>query len=222
MSLFGKKYEPVHLLCYCCFNVSCCELVMQNCSRRSLLKGMALSLGVCAAGASGINRIVEASELFEQNKVRSGLFSTIEKATLKTFCDGVIPRTNTPGAVDAACHIFVEHQLLCVYSFTEQQTAKAAIQFIEQRSVEINGKSLHSCSSEQQVALLNDIEAKSSRMPDDERQAFRLLKSLIVFGYYTSMPGATQELTYLAVPGRFIGVVPLDEIGSAYSSKDYY
>jgi len=43
-----------------------------------------------------------------------------------------------------------------------------------------------------------------------------------VFGYYTSQPGATKELTYLPLPGGFKGSVPLASVGSAYSSKAYY
>ena len=49
-----------------------------------------------------------------------------------------------------------------------------------------------------------------------------VLKGLIVFGYYTSEEGATQELHYVAMPDGFKGSVPLSLVKSAYSSKAYY
>jgi hypothetical protein len=46
---------------------------------------------------------------------------------------------------------------------------------------------------------------------------FRLLKELVLLGYYTSEAGATRELRYAAVPGAFRGCVPLAEIGRAWA-----
>lgn len=41
-------------------------------------------------------------------------------------------------------------------------------------------------------------------------QFFRTMKELTLLGYYTSEVGATQELHYVAVPGRYDGCVPRD------------
>lgn len=46
---------------------------------------------------------------------------------------------------------------------------------------------------------------------------FRTMKELTVIGYYTSQPGATKELRYVQVPGRFEGCVPLAKIGRAWA-----
>ncbi len=46
---------------------------------------------------------------------------------------------------------------------------------------------------------------------------FRTFKELTVVGYYTSQIGATRELKYSRVPGRFQGCVPLKTIGRAWS-----
>jgi len=42
-----------------------------------------------------------------------------------------------------------------------------------------------------------------------QRPFMRTMKELTVLGYYTSEIGATKELRYLRVPGRFDGCVPL-------------
>ncbi|MEM6285778.1 MAG: gluconate 2-dehydrogenase subunit 3 family protein [Bacteroidota bacterium] len=46
---------------------------------------------------------------------------------------------------------------------------------------------------------------------------YRQLKELTVAGYYTSEVGATQELQWLAVPGRYDADVPLSEVGRAWA-----
>ena len=46
---------------------------------------------------------------------------------------------------------------------------------------------------------------------------FRQLKELTLAGYYTSEAGATQELQWLAAPGRWDADVPLSEVGRAWA-----
>lgn len=50
-----------------------------------------------------------------------------------------------------------------------------------------------------------------------DREGLKQLKALVVFGYYTSEPGATQELAYLAIPGGYKGNFKLKEIGRAWA-----
>lgn len=50
-----------------------------------------------------------------------------------------------------------------------------------------------------------------------QRHFFRTMKELTLLGYYTSQAGATQELKYARVPGRFEGCVPFASVGRAWS-----
>ena len=47
---------------------------------------------------------------------------------------------------------------------------------------------------------------------------FRTMKELTLLGYYTSQVGATKELRYVQVPGRFDGCVPFTTIGRAWAT----
>ena len=47
---------------------------------------------------------------------------------------------------------------------------------------------------------------------------FRTMKELTLLGYYTSQPGATKELRYLQVPGRFEGCVPFANVGRTWAT----
>ncbi len=46
---------------------------------------------------------------------------------------------------------------------------------------------------------------------------FVQLKELTLAGYYTSEPGATKELQWMASPGRYDSDVPLSEVGRAWA-----
>ena len=47
---------------------------------------------------------------------------------------------------------------------------------------------------------------------------FRTMKELAIVGYYTSQLGATKELRYAQVPGKFDGCVPLGTIGRSWAT----
>lgn len=46
---------------------------------------------------------------------------------------------------------------------------------------------------------------------------FRQVKELTLAGYYTSEAGATEELQWLASPGRYDADIPLSEVGRAWA-----
>ncbi len=46
---------------------------------------------------------------------------------------------------------------------------------------------------------------------------FRMMKEMTLAGYYTSEVGATEELRWLAAPGRFDGCIPFEEVGRAWA-----
>ncbi len=49
------------------------------------------------------------------------------------------------------------------------------------------------------------------------RPFFSHVKELTLVGYYTSEVGATEELRYEHVPGRYDGCVPVEELGRAWA-----
>jgi hypothetical protein len=59
--------------------------------------------------------------------------------------------------------------------------------------------------------------ASSSAPSASTRHYFRTIKELVIVGYYTSQPGATKELRYVQVPGRFDGCVPMSKIGRTWA-----
>ena len=62
-----------------------------------------------------------------------------------------------------------------------------------------------------------DGNAQAPDAAQDGPTFFRQLKEITLAGYYTSEAGATQELQWLAAPGRYDADVPLAEVGRAWA-----
>ena len=63
----------------------------------------------------------------------------------------------------------------------------------------------------------NEVDAPSLAEAEAGPSFYRQVKELTVAGYYTSEVGATQELQFNAVMGRYDADVPLAEIGRAWA-----
>jgi gluconate 2-dehydrogenase gamma chain len=61
------------------------------------------------------------------------------------------------------------------------------------------------------------IHGEGPRAPRSEVAFFRTMKELTVVGYYTSEAGATRELRYEHVPGRYEACVPFSDVGRTWA-----
>ena len=70
---------------------------------------------------------------------------------------------------------------------------------------------------EEQTAVLQAMEQARQAGPMPLPPFFHTMKELTLVGYYTSEIGATQELQWLAAPGRYDGCASLEEIGRTWA-----
>lgn len=138
---------------------------------------------------------------------------------LDALCDITIPDTDTPGAKKAGAPAFV----LTAISHGLADCPDDALPRFKQALDNDAGADFLTLSQAHQRQLLTPIdEAAFSRRPQRELSAdlllWKPLKSLILTAYYTSEIGASQELRYVLVPGRFDPDAPCDETTRAFSS----
>jgi len=71
------------------------------------------------------------------------------------------------------------------------------------------------CTPEQQAEILEDLDYELARLRDTKsdtsKNFFQAMKWLTLTGYYTSEIGATSELHYRVVPGRYEPCYPLEQ-----------
>lgn len=206
-------------------NQSSNNKISHEASRRGFLKQLTAAIGATAAYPllSGDNLAIALAYYDKKTLINKApvLFSKAQLDTLASVCQTVIPRTDTFGAADVNCHGFIDNQLVHCHTKTEQQNSVAIVKKIETLSQQHFASSFHLLDSKQQTLLLTDLENNVHFTLEDSEQ-FKTLKSLIVFGYFTSEVGATEALNYQAVPGGYKASIPYDQNSKAWGSFGFY
>ena len=120
----------------------------------------------------------------------------------------IIPETDTPGAGTARVADFIDMLLAEWMTPAERDQVLAGLAQIDARSRAQNGAVFLERSPADQVALLESLDGVRGQAGSAE-EAFRRLKELTVYGYFTSEVVVTQVLQAPLIPGRFDGCVPV-------------
>ena len=195
-------------------------------SKRGFLFGLSHLVGAAAAaqllGGNAISTALAYTPKPDSTNHAGKIFSQADMVLLRDICALVIPKTSTAGAAEVDTHGFIDNQLYHCYQPEDQQKVTSVLLKINQIALQRHKQQFSGTTSEQQLALLTDLEKPGNGFDDTDRSQFKFLKSQIVFGYYTSEVGASQELEYLAIPGGFKGSIPYDSVGKAWGSMRSY
>jgi hypothetical protein len=139
---------------------------------------------------------------------------------LRIVCDLVIPATDTPGAVAAGVPAFVLVGLAHGLAGEHQMEPAGGLALLERLEADLNrraGGRFTLLSRARQTAILTELDRAAYAQGNDAAE-WRLMKSLIMTGYYTSEIGGSKELRYELVPGRWDPDLPLARDNQAWSS----
>jgi gluconate 2-dehydrogenase gamma chain len=153
-------------------------------------------------------------------------FLTIDEARMvEVVSDHIIPRTDTPGAIDVGVPGFIDRMMAGYYRDRPRQVFRAGLARIDTDAQKEHGKTFVALTPEQQVALLKvyDREAyeqarRNINNPDADQHFFRMLKELTIVGFCTSEAGATKFLNYAQTPGPYRADIPYSEVGKAWAT----
>ena len=195
----------------------------ESIDRREALRRAALLLGgaLAAPAAARLLAACEAAHAAPAAWAPRAL-TPAQLEQVAAIAERIIPTTDTPGARAAGVHRFIDVMLAEYYDGAERAQFVAGLAEVDSRAREAHGRSFVRCSAARQTALLAHLDGEAfgadRRTDASAAQAFfRRMKELTVLGYYTSQPGATKELRYERVPGRYDGCVPLARVGRAWS-----
>jgi hypothetical protein len=160
--------------------------------RLGALCGLALTGDVLAAVAAPA-----------RGNYQPALLTREELALTGVLAELIIPRTDTPGALDVRAHQTIDHLLKVCTPEARQADFRAGLARINEGA----GKPFATLPAARQVALLQALDEGRAPFTPGDMHFFRRLKSYVAFAYYTSEAGATRELVYLPYPGGFKGHV---------------
>lgn len=173
-------------------------------SRREAIQRAALLAGIALS-----------PELFTfvgraQTAASKTYLSAAQGAIARAAADRILPRTDTPGAVDVGVPAFID---LFYGEFMGPAEQKLLIKSLD--DVEAAAKAAHSASFDtltaaQQDALLRSV---ATAQQGSTGSSFAALRSVTILGYFTSEQVGKNVLHYDPVPGAYDGCAPLDQVG---------
>jgi len=190
--------------------------------RRELLKMVAMLTGGMVIGGEVFLSSCNNTDTTAKTAT-SGAFSNDDIAFLDEVAETILPKTSTPGAKDAQVGAFMTVMVNDCYPEADQKIFHEGMKKLDDASNKLNNASFIKSTTEQRHALLVNLdkeakEYQKTKKADDPNHYFSMMKQLTLLGFFTSKPGATQALRYVAVPGKYEGCIPYKKGDRAWAT----
>ena len=191
-------------------------------NRRDAISRVALLLGGTVLGAEAF---LSGCTNTDKNIGGAGTnFSNDDVMFLDEVAETILPATDTPGAKDAKVGDFMTRIVRDCYTPADQKVFVDGMQKLNEASKKKSGKSFMDASTQERHDLLVDLDKEqkaymASKKSEDPTHYFRMMKELTLWGYFTSEPGATKALRYVAVPGKYQGCIDYKKGEKAWATS---
>ena len=155
--------------------------------RRTLIRSAILLVGGSLAG------VPEAALAAKGAKKPKRFFTPAQFAVVAEVADIILPRTDTPGAKDAGVPEALD-ALMTNWASDKRQSEFRAL------ADELGGTGLMKMAPKDRLETVRFIDAEKMRKWDP---AYTKFKDLVMTLYYLSEAGATKELRYELIPGKW-------------------
>ena len=179
-------------------------------TRRALLQlaGLATLPALVHADEDSVTRWTDALlQRARQDPPR--FFTADERAVVRTIADGILPRTNTPGALDVGVPAFVEIIVGEWMEAKDRDEFRAGLAALDQRALTMYGARWPDLDPVQRDGELqwgeNTIDGTAPA-----KRTYRRLKGLVLHGYLTSETVRRDVLKVTYCHDTFRGCVPVN------------
>ena len=194
--------------------------------RRNALKNTGLLAGLAVSGAT-ISTLVQSCQAQSRIDWQPLFFSKKQAETVSAMADLILPKTDTPGALDLKVDLFVD--LMCKKHLSPEDQAhvmKGCESFMS-RVKDQYGSDFASLDIQSKTkALKEEAEAANTFNPavwgsplgtQEPLDFFRRVKQFTLVGYYTSEEVGKNILVYDPIPQEQKGCIPVDDVGNAWT-----
>jgi len=184
---------------------------MQRRDLLRLLGGAVTIAGLSPEQLLGRGREVHRGLSVERSPL--GFFNTHQMHTVAAAAERIIPATDTPGAMAAECHRFIERIVADHYAAERQGRFLDGLVELDRLARTSHQGLFVELDEAGQDAVLTALEDVAySAKAGGADSSWRDLKYLTLYGYYTSEIGMEEELQVNRFPGRFDGCAVIAEV----------
>lgn len=195
-------------------------------NRREALKGTAMILGYAITGAT-ISSIIQSCGTGEKLSWTPQILNQEQAKILSALVDRILPRTDTPGALDVGTDGFIDKILASAFPEKIQKGFAAGLDAFNASAKSKQGKDFFKLDDLKKDELIKDFEEKSGPLPSalwaynfaegDAFPFYRMMKELALLGFFHSEKIGTEYLAYDPVPGTFKGCIDYSDVGKAWT-----
>lgn len=195
-------------------------------NRRNALRKTAILAGTAAVAPSLLSLLQSCKEQSRLNW-QPVFLSEDQARFISAFVDTILPKTETPGALDVKTDIFIDLVYAKVYDKKAQENVVAEIEKFNATCKERFGDVFAELSPEDKTAMLKAADAESGKFngnvwgtavgKQEPVGFYRSLKSMTLSGYFSSEEIGKNYLSYDPIPGEYLGCIPLTDVGNTWS-----
>jgi gluconate 2-dehydrogenase gamma chain len=211
-------------------------------NRREAIQRIALLMGG-AVSAPAVLGVLEAHAQGVAPNWKPAVLGADELAIVSRIADILLPRTDTPGALDVGVPAFIdsmlkdvsspagrEHYLKQLHEFDAGAQKKFGKRFLKldaqqqkawvQQTQNAAIADERAASAQEQKQLVAEVRSGQPLLQRTEasegspRSFIMKTRELALLGFFTSKAGATEVLQYVAIPGAYHGCLPVKEAGN--------
>lgn len=199
-------------------------------NRREAIQRTAMTLGF-AVSAPLVSAVLNGCTAKPDLVYVPKFFSEDEARLMTAIAETILPRTTTPGAIDAGVPGFIDDMVGTVYGAEQQQRFRDGLRAFGEEAKKELSDNFEAASPEKQLEFVKKKNSDAltggsagssegwwSAGAGKPKPFFLEIKELTMLGFFSSEPGATKVLQYEQVPGPFKGCVPLAEVGKQWAT----
>lgn len=188
--------------------------------RRAYLKNTALLLGITVSSTAISNFLISCNQPKSNNNL--SFFNEDEFELISNISNTILPKTKTPGALEVGVPDFIDKFIFHCFDDNGKKEMKSGLKEFNDKCEKDFGKNFKSLSDDEKHQCLmkhQEVAPKSGMSlwginlePNAAKPTFyKQIKSLTLFGYFTSETIGKEYLDYQPIPGEFLACLPVGE-----------